>query len=265
VEEDESDVEEEGSKAEGVNANAPLGDGRSLDLLFPLDRSPVKASVVKAPAVKIEPVASHEDHLDNSSQVADNSSYNREREDYILLQQRINYYNDVFGSQLDKENDVEMEKTLLMHALSYGPEQTAVYSREFAQGAAACCPNGCREERLLTKSLKELEEMEEHYIIEVEQSFVELTQAQNSNVESVRMKNAPQKEESSVKNGSELQNLKKVKSVDDVPNNFDVETELYSRTPTKFSSHSRDDSKHHDVSSWCATVFIVFLYSHLIC
>ena len=50
-----------------------------------------------------------------------------------------------------------------LHALlvnTFGPEQTSVYSREFAQSAAPCCPNGCNEGKVMSADIETLKEME---------------------------------------------------------------------------------------------------------
>ena len=41
-------------------------------------------------------------------------------------------------------------------SIDFGPEQAAVFRREFAQSAAPCCPNGWREERLMRMDLEDL-------------------------------------------------------------------------------------------------------------
>lgn len=228
---DEVDEESECSSDDEAK-NAASAERKSLDLLFPLNMSPVKATEEDNNVRNTEIGAvSHEDHLDVSPVMSGDSSYEREQASYNKkLQQRIDYFKDVFGAQLDEEGGLEMEKTLISHALAYGPEQAAVYSREFAQGAAACCPNGCREERLHTYSLKELEELEEEIVDAVEQSFYDLTEAQDNNMQSERIASVAATEIDLNKG------LPKVKSVEDmkVPAQYDVECELFSRTPTKF-------------------------------
>jgi len=92
---------------------------------------------------------------------------------YNALWKRMNYKYDVFGT--DYEEDVV---SLLVQAMDYGPEQTAVYSREFAQGAAACCPNGCAEERTRDLRIDELLDLELEVKLMVEESFNELQNAQ---------------------------------------------------------------------------------------
>lgn len=66
----------------------------------------------------------------------------------------------------------------VFRSLNYGPEQQAVYSREFAQGAAACCPNGCNEERVRRQPIDQLLAMEESTISRLEKAQLELQCAQ---------------------------------------------------------------------------------------
>jgi hypothetical protein len=68
--------------------------------------------------------------------------------------------------------------TRIFRSLNYGPEQQAVYSREMAQGAAACCPNGCCEGRVRRKAIDRLLEMEESTIERLEIAQKELQAAQ---------------------------------------------------------------------------------------
>jgi hypothetical protein len=60
----------------------------------------------------------------------------------------------------------------------FGPEQTAVYSREFAQGAANCCPTGCFTDRVRRATIDELREMEKEAILKVHQANLVLDEAQ---------------------------------------------------------------------------------------
>ena len=85
----------------------------------------------------------------------------------------MKYYRDVFGS-----SDNEDVEALLFQALNYGPEQSAVYSREMAQGAAACCPNGCGEERLRRAGIDELLVLERDAIAAVHDANLNLQYAQ---------------------------------------------------------------------------------------
>jgi len=88
----------------------------------------------------------------------------------------LTYYREVFGS--DDNYDVESH---FFHALQFGPEQTAVYSRELAQGAANCCPNGCGEKRLRDRKkvgIDELIAMEREAVIRVHNANVALQHAQ---------------------------------------------------------------------------------------
>ena len=219
-----SDVDAEELKTL-AESSAPLGDGKSLDVLFPLDdTSPSKEETKEEEEIQSLscpiPHNDTEDHLDVSPASGESSLDRREEEESKQLQLRIDYYSDVFGARVDKET-LETTKTLVAHALSYCPEQTAVYSREFAQGAAACCPNGCREERLHSLTLAELEELQAEVEEAVENSFEDLLEAQNSNLD--------RKRQDALEMRGELDKL----------NTFDVENELYDRTPKKFSSQDQ--------------------------
>ena len=83
------------------------------------------------------------------------------------------YYQEVLGAI----TDVEVENNLL-HALNFGPEQTAVYSREFAQGAANLAPNGCCEGRIRRATIDELVRMEYSVLEEVHAANLALRRAQ---------------------------------------------------------------------------------------
>lgn len=84
-----------------------------------------------------------------------------------------NYFREVLGTTADEE----VEANFLL-SFDYGPEQFAVYSREFAQSAAACCPNGCCERRLRHARIDELLIMEQEAIAEVQAANEELEKAQ---------------------------------------------------------------------------------------
>ena len=84
------------------------------------------------------------------------------------------FYRRIFGSK--DHHDIE---NVLFNAFDFGPEQSAVYSREFAQGAAACCPNGCCEERLYRKSYDELECLERDCKDRLEACYMDLQRAQH--------------------------------------------------------------------------------------
>ena len=83
------------------------------------------------------------------------------------------YYQEVFGAMDDAEVEHQFFK-----ALDYGPEQTAMYIRELAQGAAACCPHGCGEGRLLHADFQELLELEKEVVEAVHQANLVLLDAQ---------------------------------------------------------------------------------------
>ena len=84
------------------------------------------------------------------------------------------YYRDVLGSSFD--GDVDQDN--LFMSFEFGPEQTAVYSREFAQSAAACCPHGCFEGRMRRLRIDSLRQLEEVAKEEVHTANLLLRQAQ---------------------------------------------------------------------------------------
>lgn len=79
------------------------------------------------------------------------------------------------GKQPESASDVGY---LIFRTLNYGPEQQAVYTREMAQGAAACCPNGCCEGRVRRLPIDRLLEMEDATILRLEKAQYELQCAQ---------------------------------------------------------------------------------------
>jgi hypothetical protein len=254
VESNRSDIDE--------GTDAPLGDGKSLDVLFPLDQSSSSSDGERKKNGK----GGHqfkdsaiEDHLDVSPDALNGS--NREFNDMKLLQHRINYYKDVFGADIDADGGVELEKSLIMHALEYGPEQTAVYSREFAQGAAACCPNGCREERLHYYELKDLEILEEEITDALVKSFEELLNAQKSNVannEDSKKGNA--QNQLSPLNDGQSPTIQNVGSMEDIklPSKYDIESRLLSRTPKKYIPGTYEEAEGEVSVSCCLCRFTLF-------
>lgn len=90
---------------------------------------------------------------------------------YQNLQKQQSYVRQVLGSVYEEDTDA-----YVFEAIAFGPEQAAVYSREFAQAAAPCCPNGCREERIRLALIDELLEAERQAAAEVHQANLELRQ-----------------------------------------------------------------------------------------
>ncbi len=163
-----------------------------------------------------------QDYLDDDYPGAGLSE--RERDEYAAIQQRIDYYSNVFGAEFnDIANNTTNTETLMTQILSYGPEQTAIYSKEFAMGASKCCPNGCREEKLREQmSLRDLEELEAELEISVRLSFERLKEVQQSNV--LRYELEPSQ--------------KRINEDKTYSDDNDVEMQLYSQTPTKFNAAS---------------------------
>lgn len=83
---------------------------------------------------------------------------------------------DYFFVNIDDEDDDDA----YIASLQFGPEQTAVYSREFAGAAAPCCPNGCMEGRVRQATLNELRDMEREMEEEVRLAFLDLRKARHA-------------------------------------------------------------------------------------
>lgn len=90
----------------------------------------------------------------------------------------IQHNNATFESNGNDKPTVRNEDIDVFTSLNYGPEQQAVYSREMAQGAAACCPNGCCEGRVRRHPIDRLLEMEDETICRLEKAQYELQCAQ---------------------------------------------------------------------------------------
>ena len=90
------------------------------------------------------------------------------------------YYQDVFGASPEEIASVILND-------DFGPEQTAAYSREFAQSAAACCPNGCCEGSVRRARIDRLREMEEEAEVEVHAANLALKKAQRRVIKSMEM------------------------------------------------------------------------------
>ena len=97
---------------------------------------------------------------------------------YTKSEQKDLYYQEVLGAT----DDLEVESNLL-HALNFGPEQTAVYSREFAMGGSRCAPNGCFEGQIRRASIDELLIMEKVAVRRVHEANKALRKAQELIVE----------------------------------------------------------------------------------
>jgi len=93
---------------------------------------------------------------------------------YDLSAENKGYYRDVLGASFDGDVD----QSNLFISFEFGPEQTAVYSREFAQSAAACCPHGMFEGRIARMRIDDLRELEEDAKEEVHTANLLLRQAQ---------------------------------------------------------------------------------------
>jgi hypothetical protein len=141
---------------------------------------------------------------------------------YLGIPQRKSYYRQVFGSTVQEELEREVAE-----AIALGPEQAAVYSRELAQSAAACCPFGCRENRVRDARIDDL--------VEMEREASEELHAANDALNEIRRKVTLAAEEPRSSHGN-----KSALSFDEgmVPSDLDLEAQLYCRmasnhTPTK--------------------------------
>jgi len=80
------------------------------------------------------------------------------------------YFEQVLGSVVD-EDDIKND------AVAFGPEQTAVYSRELAQAASNCCPYGFMEGRVYKADLDTLLDMEQELEFQLHSAKQELDYA----------------------------------------------------------------------------------------
>ena len=104
----------------------------------------------------------------------DNDNMEKANQDVERLKQ---FYRIVFG-----DSDNEDVENLLFNAYNSGPEQSVAYTRQSAQNAAACCPNGCHEERLRRERTDELECLERDCVLWVKASYTLLQKARSQAV-----------------------------------------------------------------------------------
>lgn len=92
------------------------------------------------------------------------------RDIYSVAKNR-NYFHKVLGAQDDDDQDH------IYSSNEFGPEQAAVYAREFAQAAAPCCPVGCMEGRIRRAGIDQLLELERITAMEVHEANLDLRAA----------------------------------------------------------------------------------------
>ena len=136
----------------------------------------------------------HIDNHDISDSGVKSSARRRKRIDREIFRECVenqDYYRSVLG--------VDHGSGLISY--DFGPEQTAMYSREFAQGASNCCPNGCCEGRVRRATIDELRDMEKEALERVHAANLLLGKAQVRAIEvrqgligSGRKRNSTQKE-----------------------------------------------------------------------
>lgn len=86
-------------------------------------------------------------------------------------------YSAMHGSHYEMGDESHPSNHAVLNTNHFGPEQTAIYSREFAQSAAACCPNGCWEGAILDATIDELMEMEKEAAASVHMANLNLWKA----------------------------------------------------------------------------------------
>jgi len=96
----------------------------------------------------------------------------KQAEQQRMEQEQQRYYREVFSTYQDEAEDLFLNPEL-------GPEQAAVYSRELAQSAAQCCPNGCCEDRVMRARIDELNVREQEAVSQVQEAYADLLQARD--------------------------------------------------------------------------------------
>lgn len=142
------------------------------------------------------------------------SARRRKRIDREIFRECVenqDYYRSVLG--------VDHGSGLISYDL--GPEQTAMYSREFAQGASNCCPNGCCEGRVRRATIDELREMEKEALERVHAANLLLGKAQHRAIEVRqgligfgRRRSGTQKEDGAYTSGTCIEEAKEAEHLD---------------------------------------------------
>lgn len=182
--------------------------------------------------------------LSPGGQSADEEGDETPREIYAEEGKNHDYYREVLGSLVEQE--VESH---IFEAMHFGPEQTAVYSREFAQSAAPCCPNGCFEGRIRNASIDDLLEMERYAASQLHKANLELREARSratrahaefpiedaaelepvGSVNPILPDSLPPSERSKLRRNVSLEKAK-------MPSDLHLESELYQKTAVSFGS-----------------------------
>jgi len=134
---------------------------------------------------------------------------------YSELSKRKAYFRQVLGTSVTHDLDSQVYETV-----TFGPEQASIYSREFAQAAAACCPNGCREDRIRNARIDELLELEREATEEVHKANLELNEVRR-NITNI----GPQDSAGEGKSDSEGPDIRRSQ----LQNDLDLEASLYNR------------------------------------
>jgi len=138
---------------------------------------------------------------------------------YRDLAKRKSYFRKVMGSSVSNDLDSHVYENP-----SFGPEQAAVYAREFAQAAAPCCPNGCREGRVRQARIDDLIEMEKEATEEVHLANLELNEIRRKITFA-----APMDQASSQSVGSDGTSKPKLSPSSAARLNLDLEANLYNQ------------------------------------
>ena len=132
----------------------------------------------------------------------------------------------------------------IFRSLNIGPEQQAVYSREMAQGAAACCPNGCCEGRVRRKPIDSLLEMEAEAIERLTDAQAELQMAQKEAAVSIKKEGNDARSKDAEADGNEAE-IMMMRSENDVSLNGPPSIEVQAKS-SEYLYEKDADSRHED-------------------
>eukprot|EP00985_Skeletonema_marinoi_P030547 scaffold32567_cov143-Skeletonema_marinoi.AAC.7 len=153
-------------------------------------------------------------------------------------------YRQTYG---EAQNPSDYE-TRIFQSLNIGPEQQAVYSREMAQGAAACCPNGCCEGRIRRKAIDRLLEMEDAAIERLTAAQTELLMAQKETAVSIKEGKDSGGKAGEADNGNETE-IMMMRAEHELTLNGAPSIEVQPQRSADFMSDKGDDGFQHDNSS----------------
>jgi len=166
------------------------------------------------------------------------------------------YYRHVFGSGY---GDAADESGVFQSSYEFGgPEQTAVYSREFAQSAAACCPHGCGEGRLRRSGIDELRRLEEEAKQEVHAANLLLRKAQARAVVSSECKELLNEEKKYISNEKSTKQLPTHESMDSAGSTpHDIFRAVHLHRPGSIRQRTTSRSSASETGEWAVVDSIV--------